>query len=141
MMSAQEFKPADLCDAYQSIEPVYHADPAMDSDTACDTTSVADSMDEPANDGQFYSSSDEDDVLPDLTSDTDTDTASIPDLIGDSSDDSYVDTDKPEMDVSATSLTTTSITSPPQSPQPVAIAEPNPFDEANLPAGFNPMVE
>ena len=130
-----ELKPADLSEAYQSIKPATHADPAMDSDTACDT-SFDDSMDEPANDGQFYSSSDEDDVLPDLTSDTDTTTGSLPDLIGDSSNDSYVDTDKPEMDVSATSLTTISTNS---SPQPATTAAPTHYEEADMPADF--MVE
>ena len=136
---SKELKPADLSEAYQSIEPATHADPAMDSDTACDTTSFDDSIDEPANDGQFYSSSDEDDVLPDLTSDTDTNTGSLTDLIEDSSNDSYVDTDKPEMDVSATSLTTISTNSSPQSPQPATTAAPTHYEEADMPADF--MVE
>ena len=136
---SKELKPADLSEAYQSIEPATHADPAMDSDTACDTTSFDVSMDEPANNGQFYSGSDEDDVLPDLTSDTDTNTGSLSDLIKDSSNDSYVDTDKPEMDVSATSLTTMSTNSSPQSPQPGTTAAPTHYEEADMQDDF--MVE
>ena len=135
---SKELKPANLSAAYQSIEPATHADPAMDSDTACDTT-FDDSMDEPANDGQFYFSSDEDDVLPDRTSDTETNTGSLPDLIEDISNDSYVDTDKPEMDVSATSLTTMSTNSSPQSPQPATTAAPTHYEETDMPADF--MVE
>ena len=130
-----ELKPADLSEAYQSIESATHADPAMDSDTACDTTS----FNEPANDGQCYSSSDEGDVLPDLTSDTDTNTGSLPDLIEDSSNDTYVDTNKPEMDVSAISLTTISTNSSPQSLQPSTTAAPTHYEEADMSADF--MVE
>lgn len=108
----------------------------MESDT-CDSEPP---IDDQTNNGTTFSSSDDDDVLSYLTSDTDTD---VPDLIGDTCSDisDYVDNDKPEMNVSAITLTSPSMNSPPQSPQPASIATPNPLDDADLPAEFDPMIE
>ena len=130
-------QPSDICEAYHAIKPADN-DPTIESDT-CDSEQP---INDQTNTGTTFSSSDNDDVLPDLTSDTDTD-ADVPDLIGGTCSDisDYVHNDKPEMNVSPISLTNPSVNSSPQSPQPASIATPNPLDDADLPAEFDPMIK